>query len=85
MKLKHLTGLSLLAPSVAFAAERPNIVFFIVDDMGWVDSSVAYGEQVYPNNMRYNTQNKMAMTLIKLLIAYLNLVLDYRCTYSLIK
>ena len=57
MKLKHLTGLSLLAPSVAFAAEKPNIVFFIVDDMGWVDSSVAYGEQVYPNNMRYNTPN----------------------------
>ena len=57
MKLKHLTGLSLLAPSVAFAAEKPNIVFFIVDDMGWVDSSVAYGEQVYLNNMRYNTPN----------------------------
>ncbi len=57
MKLKHLTGLSLLAPSVAFAAEKPNIVFFIVDDMGWVDSSVAYGEEVYPNNMRYHTPN----------------------------
>ena len=57
MKLKHLTGLSLLAPSVAFAAQKPNIVFFIVDDMGWVDSSVAYGEQIYPNNMRYNTPN----------------------------
>ena len=57
MKLKHLTGLSLLAPAVAFAADRPNIVFFIVDDMGWVDSSVAYGEQVYPNNLRYNTPN----------------------------
>ena len=57
MKLKHLTGLSLLAPAVVFAADRPNIVFFIVDDMGWVDSSVAYGEQVYPNNLRYNTPN----------------------------
>ena len=57
MRLRHLTGLSLLAPSVAFAADRPNIVFFIVDDMGWVDSSVAYGEQVYPNNLRYNTPN----------------------------
>ncbi len=57
MKLKHLTGLSLLAPSVAFAAERPNIVFFIVDDMGWVDSAVAYGEQVYTNNLRYHTPN----------------------------
>ena len=57
MKIKHLTGLALLAPSVAFAANKPNIVFFIVDDMGWVDSSVAYGEQVYPNNMRYHTPN----------------------------
>ena len=46
-----------MAPAVAFAAERPNIVFFIVDDMGWVDSSVAYGEEVYPNNLRYNTPN----------------------------
>ena len=44
-------------PSVAFAADKPNIVFFIIDDMGWVDSSVAYGEEVYPNNMRYNTPN----------------------------
>ena len=57
MKLKHLTGLSLLVPSAAFAADKPNIVFFIIDDMGWVDSSVAYGEEVYPNNMRYNTPN----------------------------
>ena len=57
MKRGYLTGLSLLAPAVAFAAERPNIVFFIVDDMGWVDSSVAYGEEVYPNNLRYNTPN----------------------------
>lgn len=61
MKLKHLTGLSLLAPSVAFAAQKPNIVFFIVDDMGWVDSSVAYGEQIYPNNMRYNTPNMLRL------------------------
>lgn len=57
MKLKHLAGLSLLAPSVAFAAEKPNIVFFIVDDMGWVDSAVAYGEEVYPNNLHFHTPN----------------------------
>ena len=57
MKLKHLTGLSLLAPSVAFAADKPNIVFFIIDDMGWVDSSVAYGEDVYPNNLKFHTPN----------------------------
>lgn len=72
MKLKHLTGLSLLAPSVAFAAEKPNIVFFIVDDMGWVDSSVAYGEEVYPNNMRYNTPNmqRLASQSVMLTNAY---------------
>ena len=57
MKLKHLTGLALLAPSVAFAADKPNIVFFIIDDMGWVDSSVAYGEEVYPNNLKFHTPN----------------------------
>lgn len=57
MKLKHLTGLALLAPSVAIAADKPNIVFFIIDDMGWVDSSVAYGEEVYPNNLKFHTPN----------------------------
>ncbi|MBQ9138386.1 MAG: sulfatase [Alistipes sp.] len=72
MKLKHLTGLSLLAPSVAFAADRPNIVFFIIDDMGWVDSSVAYGEQVYPNNLRYHTPNmqRLASQSVMLTSAY---------------
>lgn len=56
---KRALGLSLLTPAVAFAnaKEQPNIVFFIVDDMGWVDSSVAYGSETYPNNMRYHTPN----------------------------
>lgn len=56
---KKLLGLSLLAPSLTLvdAKEQPNIVLFIVDDMGWVDSSVAYGSEVYPNNMRYHTPN----------------------------
>ena len=52
-----MLGLTLAAPLAAAAKERPNIVFFLVDDMGWVDSSVAYGEEVYPNNMRFNTPN----------------------------
>ncbi len=55
---KSLMGLTMLAPAVAFAkSDKPNIVFFIVDDMGWVDSQVAYGEEVYPNNQRYHTPN----------------------------
>lgn len=52
-----MLGLTLAAPLAVAAKERPNIVFFLVDDMGWVDSSVAYGEEVYPNNMRFNTPN----------------------------
>ena len=44
---KSLVGLSLLAPAAVLAKDdKPNIVFFLVDDMGWVDSSVAYGEEV---------------------------------------
>ena len=55
---KSLVGLSLLAPAVVLAKDdKPNIVFFLVDDMGWVDSSVAYGEEVYPNNLRFHTPN----------------------------
>ena len=37
--------------------ERPNIIFFLVDDMGWVDSSVPYDGNIYPNNLRFNTPN----------------------------
>ena len=55
---KSLVGLSLLAPAAVLAKDdKPNIVFFLVDDMGWVDSSVAYGEEVYPNNLRFHTPN----------------------------
>lgn len=39
------------------AQDRPNIIFFLVDDMGWVDSSVPYDGTVYPNNLRFNTPN----------------------------
>lgn len=36
----------LLAGGVAQAQERPNVIFFLVDDMGWADSSV-YGSTFY--------------------------------------
>ena len=59
LKTETLLGLSLLAPATLLAKgdKQPNIVFFLVDDMGWVDSSVPYGEEVYPNNLRHNTPN----------------------------
>ncbi len=58
-----MAGLALLVPMAACnKAERPNIVFFLVDDYGWLDSSVAYGEEVYPNNLRIHTPNMQRLS-----------------------
>ena len=56
---KNLIGLALAAPLVACnkAEQRPNIIFFLVDDYGWAESSLAFGEEVYPMNERYHTPN----------------------------
>ena len=59
MKRQLLYPICLAAPllSCSKSEEHPNIVLFLIDDFGWLDSSVAYGEEVYPNNLRYNTPN----------------------------
>ena len=60
MNKKCLLSALFATPLVACTTEkqeRPNIVFFLLDDFGWLDSSVAYGEEQYPNNMRYDTPN----------------------------
>ena len=56
---KHTcTALALLAPALAASArQKPNIVFFLVDDYGWPESSVPYGEEVYPRNLQFHTPN----------------------------
>ena len=36
---------------------RPNIVVFLVDDMGWQDTSVAFHSERTPFNERYRTPN----------------------------
>ena len=62
---KSLVGLTMLAPLTACDCdkpERPNIIFFLVDDYGWLDSSVAYGEEVYPNNLRIHTPNMQRLS-----------------------
>jgi len=62
---KPLAGLAMLAPLTACDCDeprRPNIVFFLVDDYGWLDSSVAYGEEVYPNNLRIHTPNMQRLS-----------------------
>ena len=49
---------ALLALSVgAEAQQRPNIVLFMVDDMGWQDTSVPFWTQRTPLNETYETPN----------------------------
>jgi len=36
---------------------RPNIIVFLVDDMGWMDTSVPFGDTVMALNQRYHTPN----------------------------
>lgn len=39
------------------ADRRPNIILFMVDDMGWQDTSVPFGPERTPLNERYETPN----------------------------
>lgn len=50
--------LLLLAPLASLqAAGRPNIIFFLVDDMGWQETSVPFHTEVTTLNRRYHTPN----------------------------
>ncbi|SEN27756.1 Arylsulfatase A [bacterium A37T11] len=42
---------------VAQAQKRPNIILFLVDDMGWQDTSVPFWRERTPLNKRYHTPN----------------------------
>ena len=45
------------APATAGAQQRPNIILFMVDDMGWQDTSVPFWTQRTPLNDTYETPN----------------------------
>lgn len=60
MNLKYcIHSLLLLASNVGLmAADRPNIILFLVDDMGWQDTSVPfYNNERSSLNERYHTPN----------------------------
>jgi arylsulfatase A-like enzyme len=60
----------------ARAADRPNIIFFLVDDMGWQETSVPFHTQVTELNRRYRTPNmeKLAAEGVKFTQAYASAV-----------
>ena len=59
-RIKTLSALALAVPltgCVAQKQQKPNIILFLIDDLGWLDTSVAFGEEVYPFNQRHDTPN----------------------------
>ncbi|HEX7262354.1 MAG TPA: sulfatase [Luteolibacter sp.] len=54
------------------APTKPNIIVFLVDDMGWQDTSVPFGRETTPLNRKYHTPNmeKLAAGGMKFTQAY---------------
>ncbi|WP_337326975.1 sulfatase [Chryseolinea sp. T2] len=69
-----MTGLlfCLIVPATAQSGSKPNIILFLVDDMGWQDTSVPFWSATTPLNRRYHTPNmeRLAAAGIKFTNAY---------------
>lgn len=68
-----IAGLSAITPLVLSAqAAQPNIVLFLVDDMGWQDTSVPFWNQETPFNRMFYTPNmeRLAEQGVKFTSAY---------------
>lgn len=59
-------------PDLTPSQEHPNIILFLVDDMGWQETSVPFYKEATPLNRRYKTPNmeKMAKNGVKFMQAY---------------
>ena len=64
MIVRNLTAAILLIASLSSGSQaqspsvkRPNIIIFLVDDMGWQDTSVPFWESMTTANKRYRTPN----------------------------
>src|SRR5580698_10068981 len=64
--------LAVLGAAARAADEKPNIIFFLVDDMGWQDTSVPFWAQKTPLNKKFHTPNmeKLAADGMKFTQAY---------------
>ena len=56
--------------------KRPNIILFLIDDMGWMDSSVPFGDSIGLLNKQFKTPNLelLAKQGVKFTNAYANSV-----------
>jgi arylsulfatase A-like enzyme len=75
MKLRWLVPTALALAPLASAQDvtpRPNLVLFLVDDLGWQDVSVPFHSERTPFNERYRTPNleRLAQRGVKLTQAY---------------
>lgn len=63
---------TLTAMTALAATDKPNIVLFLVDDMGWQDTSLPFADEATPLNARYNTPNmeRLAAQGVKFTSAY---------------
>ena len=67
----------LLLPGEAQKPRQPNIILFLVDDMGWQDTSVPFWNQKTPFNERYRTPN-----MVRLASQGIKFTQAYACTVS---
>ena len=67
-----LVAILLLAVARAAAQDRPNIILFLVDDLGWQDTSVPFWTETTALNERYRTPNleRLAARGVKFTNAY---------------
>ena len=50
-----ISALTLLSVAAQAQQKQPNILLFMVDDMGWQDTSVPFHSEITPLNQRYHT------------------------------
>ncbi len=74
------SGVQKKPSTIAAPPEHPNIIVFLVDDMGWQDTSVPFWDSITDLNRRYRTPNmeRLAASGMKFTDAYSNSV----CTPS---
>ena len=70
--LLYCAGTLLACTQKEHKTESPNIILFLVDDMGWTDTSVPFGKIISDNNRYQKTPNmeKLAQQGVKFTSAY---------------